>query len=392
MRKCDRPTCAVGCGMLLLSLFCLGVLLLLTSCEHKELCYDHTNHEGIYNPTIDLDIVNNWEISWGGELDWALEWEEEFGIAYDELRPELPTGIRVKVYREDGDLQTYNYPVKGGILHIYEPMDHSLLFYNNDTEYIVFNHLEDFAEAEATTRTRSRPSYKRNSVLAARGEEEEYTVGPPDMLFGNYIERLNPSEMQDQDTVKIMMQPLVFTYLVRYEFSHGLKYVKDVKGALAGMARSVQLKGGRTGKEKATILYDCEVKDFGAQSLVKSFGIPDSPNPGYNRKFNPTARSGSSVDLPSDEISRSGNRFGLTLEVVLKNGLRKNFDFDITDQLSKQPYGGVIIVKDIEVPDEAGNAGDGGFGADVEDWGDVENVEIPLDKDNEVKEPEKKGK
>ena len=342
-----------------LGLSFLGIILFfLLGCEHKELCFDHENHDSVYNPVIDLTFVNDWEINWGAGPSWAQEWSEKFGIPYDDLRPKMPTGIRVRVYREDGDIQIYNYPVEGGILHINEPVEHSLLFYNNDTEYIVFNELGKYSTAQATTRTRTRATYPGNSVLATKADETEYTVGPPDMLFGSYIDKFNPAEMENGDTVKVTMHPLVFTYLIRYEFSHGLEYVADTKGALAGMARKVYLNSGKTGKEKATILYDCELKDFGAQSLVYSFGIPDFPNPDY---------------------LRDGQSFGLTLEVTLKNGLRKNFDFDVTDQVIKQPHGGVIIVKDIEVPDEAGGAGGGGgFDVDVEDWENQDDIELPL--------------
>lgn len=57
---------------------------------------------------------------------------------------------------------------------------HSILFYNNNTEYIVFNDLTSSATATATTRTRTRAGF---SEL----HKDERTVGQPDMLYGSYL-------------------------------------------------------------------------------------------------------------------------------------------------------------------------------------------------------------
>lgn len=336
--------------------------LLLFGCKHKDLIYGEDLPSGLYNPVIELKFISEWENSHTAGLNWKEEWADSFGVAYDELRPKLPEGVRARVYRPDGQVDLFNFPISGGVLHLYEPQDYSLIFYNNDTEYIIFNDLEDYVSAHATTRSRMRPSYKGNTVLSKGGTKtEETTVGPPDMLYGSYIDSYNPEKVPLNDTLSVTMHPLVFIYLVRYEFSHGLQYVAGTKGALAGMAKSVYLTTGKTGKDEATILYDCELKDFGSQALVRSFGIPDFPNPDY---------------------TRGPQKFGLTLEVTLKNGLQKNFDFDVTDQLVKQPHGGVIIVRGIEVPDEAGESGGvgggGGFDVDVDGWGDFEDIEIDM--------------
>ena len=68
----------------------------------------------------------------------------------------------------------------------------------------------------------------------------------------------------------------------------------------------------------------------------------------------------------------------LRLYYDLKNGKIKSFDFDVTDQVAAQPQGGVIVVKGIEISDEEGTEGGSGFDVDVEDWGDYEDIELPL--------------
>ena len=127
----------------------------------------------------------------------------------------------------------------------------------------------------------------------------------------------------------------------------------------SGMAESVYLNSGHTSEEEATVLFDCTMEDFGPQALVRSFGVPDFPNEHYN-------------------TARAERRYALNLEVRLKNGNMKSFDFDVTDQVKAQPQGGVIVVKDIEIPDKEGMEGGSGFDVDIEDWGEYEDIELPL--------------
>ena len=52
----------------------------------------------------------------------------------------------------------------------------------------------------------------------------------------------------------------------------------------------------------------------------------------------------------------------------------KKFDFDVTDQVSKQPHGGVIVVKGLEITDEEGMSGSGAFDVIVNGWGEYEDI------------------
>ena len=176
--------------------------------------------------------------------------------------PDAPDGLRVQVYNEDGTNNILNVAPEGDIVRM-RTGEHSLLLYNNDTEYIVFDDMNSFASAKATTRTRTRASYAGNPYME---NTVENTVNAPDMLYGNYIENYTAERKIEADELPVTMHPLVFTYLVRYEFSHGLEYVALARGALAGMAGAVWLNNGRTSEEAATILYDCTVEDFGAQA------------------------------------------------------------------------------------------------------------------------------
>lgn len=332
-----------------------GILALFPSCEHKDLCFDHLEHAMKTQVLVETEYEREWQWTYDGGTDWASypAWQETFGMEYDDLRPAIPGGLRVQVYNGDGSNNIVNIAPGGGIVHMAEG-EHSLLFYNNDTEYIVFDDMQSYVTARATTRTRTRSSYTGNSYMENR---DEHTVNSPDMLYGNYMESYTAWRAQEPEELPLTMHPLVFTYLIRYEFRQGLQYVALARGALAGMAESVYLNSGRTSGKEATVLFDCTPEPFGVQALVRSFGVPDFPNGHY---------------------ARTERKYALNLEVRLKNGKRKSFDFDVTGQVKAQPRGGVIIVRDIEIPDSEGTEGGSGFDVDVDDWGEYEDIELPL--------------
>lgn len=326
-------------------------LLTLAGCR-KDLCYNHDEHGTATRVLVEA----TWQLEWEQEDDggdwWESHWNMAWGVAYDSLRPEPATGIRAVVYRESGGLSEYNLGPGGGMLPLSEGMN-SLLFYNNDTEYIVFDNLSESATATATTRSRSRANF---SEL----REGERTVNAPDMLYGAY-EADYPAERQaDTARLSVEMRPLVFTYLVCYEFESGLKYVALARGALAGMAESVYLNDGHTGNETATVLYDdCSVTAWGVLAEVRSFGAPNHPNADYSRA--------------------PAGTFMLNLEVRMTNGEFKKFDFDVTDQVAAQPRGGVIVVSGLEITEDEGGGIGGGFDVDVDGWGDYVDIPLPLD-------------
>lgn len=333
--------------LLLLTVMLIGA----TSCEHKDLCYDHRDHAHRYHINVIADYRLDWEECLGG-TDWEESWPEDY-IDYDGLRPKYPSGLRVVAYNEKGDYNIHNIKPQGGVVSLYEGMN-DLLFYNNDTEYIIFSRTGQGATTRATTRTRTRATY----TPSAFAKEGEPTLSPPDMLFANYYENYYAEKVVEPTDVEVELQPLVFTYKIRYEFKSGLEYVAMARGALSGMASSVLLNTGETSEDSATLLFDCEVTDYGVRAIVNSFGAPGYPNPNY-----PT---------------RADNPHALNLEILLRNGKELDFNFDVTNQLKTQPHGGVIVVKDIEISDDDGKQGSGAFDVEVDEWGPYEDVPLPL--------------
>lgn len=318
----------------------------------KELCYDHDHWKA--------NVVPDWELAW--ERDYGMAWEQSWnspaGVAYDSLRPVPGKGIAAIVYKDGGTYVERHIGADGGILPLGQTPQ-SILFYNDDTEYIVFSGLDSYAEASATTRTRTRSTYTER-------HGEESTVSSPDMLFGSWVEDYIAPGTMDASPVdlSVTMRPLVYSYLLVYEFECGIEYVRLARGAMAGMAQSVYLQDGRTGSEKATVLFEDASVDSErgvVTAVIRTFGVPDFPVRYYNGTT-PESESGT---------------FGLNLEVMLPDGSIKVFEFDISDQMLDQPRGGVITVSGLTIYDwEFG--GGGSFDVEVDDWGPYEDVDLPL--------------
>ncbi len=331
----------------------ISILPILTSCR-EELCYDHY-------PTLDVNF--EWELEW--ERDYGHNhinnWDKEgYGHEYDALRPDMPEWINMVSYYDDGR-RSESFMSPDGKSFIVEPgRERSVLFYNGDTEYIVLSDVASLTDARATATTRSRS----RASLAAMYEahQDARTTNPPDVLYSCFVEHVPAIKNHEQLNLHKKMQPLVYTYLINYEFEHGLEYVALARGALGGVAESVYLRTGVTSEEAAIVLYDCTITDKGCQASVHSFGVPGFPDAYYGRT------DGETPDRP----------YSLNLEVMLYNGKTIEFDIDISDQLKHQPRGGVITVKGLRVEDEQGEP-NSGFDVDVTDWGENGDIiDLPL--------------
>lgn len=256
----------------------LAAMATLSSCDHKELCYDHDAHSPKFLLRVEASYQQEWELGPDGTARWKdfPAWEETYGRTYDMMRPAIPEGLRMHDFPVSGPSDMINMKPMGETVGM-RPGEHQLLFYNNDTEYIVFDDMYSSAAAKATTRTRTRSTYMGNPF---NNYMKENTVNMPDMLYGNYNKSYTSERSTEVTEMNVTMHPLVFKYLVRYEFSKGLEYVAIVRGALSGMASSVYLQSGNTSPETATLLYDCTLEPWGGRGcgdFVRSTRLSQRP-------------------------------------------------------------------------------------------------------------------
>ncbi|MDE6272015.1 MAG: DUF5119 domain-containing protein [Muribaculaceae bacterium] len=337
-------------------LIMLGILAATFASCRQEICYDHY-------PAMDI------------RFSWELEWERDYGMnhianwnpaansyAYDELRPSTPEWVKMIRYFDDGRRTERFFNQEGARFEVEQGQGCSILFYNGDTEYIILSDIASLNDvrASATTRTRSGPALQALQEMY----QHSRTTNPPDVIYSAYVEDVPGVMSHEVHYLPVKMQPLVYTYIVMFEFEHGFENVVLARGALGGMAEGVYLRTGVTTDETSIILFDCDILPDGCRSQVRSFGIPGFPDSYFGRA--------SGV---------SGGPFTLNLEVKLSNGRNVDFNFDITDQMKKQPRGGIIRIKGLRIEDEVSKppVGSSGFQVDVSDWGDhTEEIDLPI--------------
>ncbi|MDE6652535.1 MAG: DUF5119 domain-containing protein [Paramuribaculum sp.] len=325
-------------------LFATG-LFALTSCR-EDLCYDHFR-----NTAIELSYEQVWERDYG--MNHSQNWDSDTHGEYNSYCPGLPETISMHAYsQESGESSLFFLDHKGGIAGLRSGKC-DILLYNNDTEYVVVDDNATVAEMTATTTTRSR------STLTPLHSGER-TVSPPDVLYGAYLTDMQGADPHRDTTITAVLRPLVYTYIIRYEFDEGLEFARLARGAIAGMAEKVRLKDGSTTSDRATVLFDCEQRSWGFIAKVTTFGVPSFSGEHY--------RDGNVVDPNLD--------FKLNLEVLCSNGKITTFEHDITAQVRKQPRGGVIVVKGLYLIDDDSQV-DSGFDVSIDDWGEWTDVELP---------------
>ncbi|MDE5568696.1 MAG: DUF5119 domain-containing protein [Muribaculaceae bacterium] len=329
----------------------MAVMSELTSCR-DELCYDHY-------PSLSLGLAweHEWERDYG--MNHAANWDAaKHGFEYDDMRPERPEWVNMVITKPDGTTGEKYLKPEGDEFMVDLGEGQSYLLYNGDTEYIMLSDVASLndARASATSRSRSGLSYINEHHPDVR------STNPPDVLYAAYVEKAPSFNIHDHLSLDVKMQPLVYTYVIRYEFEYGLEHVALARGAIGGMAESVYLRDGRTSENASVILYDCDIKPYGCEAHVRSFGTPGFPDEYYGRT----------------ESETTERPYSLNLEIMLTNGKSVEFNYDIADQLKNQPRGGVITISGIRIEDQIG-ASDSGFNVDVTDWPEHDIIDLPIE-------------
>lgn len=335
----------------ILSMAVAGLMLMAMSSCRKDLCYNHFR-----TAAVSLSWEQEWERDYG--MAHAANWDEALhGLTYDDMRPELPELVTLVTYSDEASPRETFLPVEGDDVGVDGLSGTSFLLYNNDTEYIVLADMASLAEARATSTSRSRSTIEYLTQI----HPGVRSTNPPDVLYASFVEKVPFIDLHESRHLPVTMQPLVYTYIIRYEFEYGIHHVAIARGALGGMAESVYLRSGATSAESSIILFDCDVKSYGCEAHVRSFGIPAFPDEYYGRAA----------------TSRADEPYTLNLELRLTNGKTVEFNYDIADQILAQPRGGVIRVSGIRIEDEE-NLFNSGFDVEVDDWGEHEDIDLPV--------------
>lgn len=323
---------------------------LLTACEHKELCYDHSHTTGI-------DVVFDWTYAPDAEANAEVE------------------GMCLYFYPIDGRNTDPIYVslagMKGGRVEIPTGRYH-VLYYNNDYKQVLFRGTEQFFTHECYTRDADlfepiagvRSS---SSVPRAEGTENERTVLTPEMMWGGNATDVNITESRieyrftpdgeteetvvanDEKRFLLMPREQVCTYTYEILNVENLKYVTQLSASISGMSGSVFCAEERLTEECVTL--PLEAKSDGVSTITGEFHTFGHYEPNTERHI-------------------------LTLYVWYEDGSKYYYTNDVTDQVNNaaDKRNVHIVIDGLKLPKPIVNGG--GLQPDVDEW---ETVDVPIE-------------
>lgn len=354
---------------------------IITGCQRKDLYLAQRGMLSIDVSVYDIQLDLLWGVDW--QTKWQYLWDESlYGpIGYTE-----PTGVRANVYAINEASQrikytTRNLPKEGGQVSLTTNQTYDMVFFNNDTEYILFS-TDDSTYYYATTRGNTKASYTRSYA----------NYNQPDQLFGTYLHDLyvtdDPEAYQVETTpdgsliyvfdVEASLTPYTYIYLCQVMLLNNEddagKRINGAEGVtISGLAGGVDLFTRTTDSTHIVAITQDDIKPLQEN---RDLTLPNGTNveadifatrimtwglPGIN----PMEHTRTPI-LTKDSVH-------MAVGLKLRNGTVYPLQQNITEQMQQHPTGGVItlIIDAAEIPDsiigEKPKPG-GGFDASVDNW------------------------
>lgn len=356
---------------------------MLAGCERKELYLAQRGMLSIDVSVYDIQLDLMWGLEW--KTEWQYLWDESlYGpIGYGE-----PSGVRANVYSINEAHQrtkytTRNLPKNGGQVSLTTNLTYDMVFYNNDTESILFS-TDDSTYYYATTRGNTRNPYTR--------AYEHYNQ--PDQLFGTYLHDLYVSDDPDQYIVETApdgsliyvfdvdasLTPYTYIYLCQVMLLNNKDEMGTrVEGAegisISGLAGGVDLFTRTTDSTHIVVVTQDDVKPLQEDRTLK---LPD----GSTVEGDILAARVMTWGLPGiDPLEQSRTRVPaatvdstvMAVGLKLRNGTVYPVEMNISDIIKQRAAGGVIsmVIDAAEIPDSIIGGKPkpgGGFDASVDNW------------------------
>ncbi|MBO5871379.1 MAG: DUF5119 domain-containing protein [Bacteroidaceae bacterium] len=355
-----------------------------TGCERKPL---YLAQRGTLN--VDVSVYNiQLDLLWG--VDWKTEWQYMWDESlHGPLGYSEPSGVRANVFslnesNERLNYTTRNLPKSGGRVNLTTRQSYDMVFFNNDTEYILFYSDDANDYLYATTRSNAKTAYTRAYAH----------YNQPDQLFGTYLHDLYVTDDPDAYTIHYdangypyylynitaSLTPYTFIYLCQVMLlnnndEEGNRIIGCNGISADGLAGGVDLFTRVTDSLNLVAITQEDVKPIQANRPLR---LPDGTQtegdifaarimtwgiPGIDPLEKIMART---EVQPQDSIEVG---IGLTL----RNGNVHSIQRNITELIKRKPAGGIItiVIDAAEIPDsiigEKPKPG-GGFDASVDNW------------------------
>ena len=304
----------------------LFAVLVFASCEHKELCYDHSH-------VLHLQVV----------FDWTQASEAS------------PASMSLYLFPEEGGgpIRHEFTESAGGEIRATEG-HYGALCLNSDAEGIRYRNTEKWETFEITTETATLISelallgIRADGVPRAPGTEDERIAAAPLMVWSDR----RPGVAVSADEHLLTLYPSAAVALCTVEIRHveNLADVQGLSASLSGMAGGYLVGAGRPTDERVTIPFELtKSSETTLAGSVQTFG-----------------------HCPSEPAAHT-----LTVYAVLKDGRKWYYTYDVTDQIhsAPDPLNIRILLDGLSLPEAAVSGG--GFRPSVEGWQDV-YIEIKM--------------
>ena len=309
-------------------------------------------------PQVDTDIDVAWDVHTDVQVKYHFGWDETDAALWDSLEYPMPKLIEVRRYytgeNPDGAIVGKDgFTIDTPSFRKYFQFGYYNLLFWSDVDFK--------GESPNVQIDESNP----NNVVAytngskgfnGRSENDDAIIGlhdQPEMMYGAYpkdvhiSENLNDYEYDAENNVYIkhieaILKPLVYMYLVQIVLHNNESIVQDVDGnaAITSLARGTIVNTGHTlddacmvympTRMKKGIKIDGEEVDI-VGGRLNTFGLCDMER--YDSNKGTTYQGG-----------RSDLHNYIYFDLTLADGTVKTYRRDITDQMKKQAYGGIITI------------------------------------------------
>ncbi len=309
-------------------------------------------------PQVDTDIDVAWDVHTDVQVKYHFGWDETDAALWDSLEYPMPKLIEVRRYytgeNPDGAIVGKDgFTIDTPSFRKYFQFGYYNLLFWSDVDFK--------GESPNVQIDESNP----NNVIAytngskgfnGRSENDDAIIGlhdQPEMMYGAYpkdvhiSENLNDYEYDAENNVYIkhieaILKPLVYMYLVQIVLHNNESIVQDVDGnaAITSLARGTIVNTGHTlddacmvympTRMKKGIKIDGEEVDI-VGGRLNTFGLCDMERYDSNKG---TSYQGGRSDLHNY----------IYFDLTLADGTVKTYRRDITDQMKKQAYGGIITI------------------------------------------------
>ncbi len=296
-------------------LLCLG----LSSCVHKELCYDHSH-------ICEVDVV----------FDWT-------GVSQEDI----PATMSLYLFpRDGGRLRRFEFAdFRGGRVRL-EGGYYDAVCVNSgvrEVEVLYSEGFYDFAiRSKSAYRLAGLSDVSTKAIPRAKGTEEERVTSAPEIVW-TAVE--TEADLRTTGSA-LLMKPLKKARRIFVEIrnAENLRWINGVSATLSTMSGGYLPSQDRLSEENVTIMFNC------------AYSIDEEKILGSLTTFG--------------HCSEESSKHLLTLYVILADNSKWFYIFDVTDQVHESGEGDIRIILDkLPIPQPATEGG--GLKPEVMEWKEI---------------------